>query len=504
MLRTRICWSPILSIPRLYAMKARPIISHQRPIIISLAANKCFINNSCSIPLDLRRYFASSEKRGGLITKYTLNKKYSTKVSNSSHQDTTSSREENPNLPISQASGPPLADIIIDDKLQEILRRTLWHFRAPIRYAFAYGSGVFPQSNQKLSSPDHRPKYFNASATVNNALASAPKMIDFIFGVSHTQHWHSLNLAQHRDHYSALGSLGSGAVSMVQEKLGAGVYFNPYVKVNGITIKYGVVNLDTLCTDLTNWTTLYLAGRLQKPVKILRDDPRVRSANQTNLISALRAALLLLPSEFTEYDLYTTISTISYIGDPRMNFPTENPRKVANIVGCNLPNFRKLYLPLIENLPNVCFKDFRNTGLDWISDPHINLRLIQDMDPVKRGNIVRRLPEAFRKKLYFQCQSKYKIPQIEFDTILEASNVGDEMQIKRCEGGSFEQKIASEPPENLRNELKNAIRRTVRWPSISQSFKGLLTAGVAKTWKYIGEKIRKNRLGRLDAETSAK
>jgi hypothetical protein len=26
------------------------------------------------------------------------------------------------------------------------LRQILWQFRAPIRYAFAYGSGVFPQS----------------------------------------------------------------------------------------------------------------------------------------------------------------------------------------------------------------------------------------------------------------------------------------------------------------------------------------------------------------------
>src|SRR3978361_1307305 len=174
-------------------------------------------------------------------------------------------------------------------------------------------------------------------------------MIDFIFGVSYTQHWHSLNLTQHRDHYSALGSLGSGATSWVQDKLGAGVYFNPYVTVNGTLIKYGVVNLDTLCTDLSEWTTLYLAGRLHKPVKILRDDPRVRLANQDNLIFALRTALLLLPSDFNEHQLYGTIASISYMGDPRMSLPTENPNKVANIVLNQLPNFRRLYAPLIEN-----------------------------------------------------------------------------------------------------------------------------------------------------------
>jgi Phosphatidate cytidylyltransferase, mitochondrial len=38
--------------------------------------------------------------------------------------------------------------ISIDDTLKENLRAVLWKFNAPIRYAFAYGSGVFQQANQ--------------------------------------------------------------------------------------------------------------------------------------------------------------------------------------------------------------------------------------------------------------------------------------------------------------------------------------------------------------------
>ena len=79
-------------------------------------------------------------------------------------------------------------------------------------------------------------------------------------------------------------SLGSGAVSYVQDNIGAGVYFNPYITINGTLVKYGVVNLDTLRNDLSEWTTLYLAGRLHKPVKIIRDNPKVRLANQINLM----------------------------------------------------------------------------------------------------------------------------------------------------------------------------------------------------------------------------
>lgn len=60
--------------------------------------------------------------------------------------------EDNPNYAISQFSELPHSNfgvnqhIVINDEFKEALRQILWQFRAPIRYAFAYGSGVFPQS----------------------------------------------------------------------------------------------------------------------------------------------------------------------------------------------------------------------------------------------------------------------------------------------------------------------------------------------------------------------
>lgn len=418
--------------------------------------------------------------------------------------------EDNPNYNISNFSELPHSNfgvnqhIVINDEFKEALRQILWQFRAPIRYAFAYGSGVFPQSKPSAITPSSATSIHpNAPLAVQKAQNGTPKMIDFIFGVSYTQHWHSLNLHQHRDHYSALGSLGSGAVSAVQDKWGAGVYFNPYVTVNGTLIKYGVVNLDTLCTDLSEWTTLYLAGRLQKPVKILRDDPRVRLANQVNLISALRTALLLLPPTFTELELYGTIASISYMGDPRMVLPTEDPSKVANIVGNNLHNFRRLYSPLIDNLPNVNFNDSKCSDPEWAEDPDANVRLAQDMDPVKRGNMVRRLPKAFRSKLYFQYQKKYQIPQLEFNKMLEASTDEDATSFKRREGGGFERRIASEPPEDLRAEVRGVIKKTIGWPSTSQSLKSGITAGFSRTLRYVGEKMQKYRDGQKKAAEAA-
>jgi hypothetical protein len=60
------------------------------------------------------------------------------------------------------------------------------------------------------------------------------------------------------------------------------------------TIKYGVTTIDNLCSDLLNWSTLYLAGRMHKPLRIIKDDARVRLTQQVNLTSAARAALLTM------------------------------------------------------------------------------------------------------------------------------------------------------------------------------------------------------------------
>ncbi|KAL9101673.1 MAG: hypothetical protein Q9163_003094 [Psora crenata] len=408
--------------------------------------------------------------------------------------------DENPDYSIQAFTDLPSTNfgtnqhIVIDNEFKEALRQILWRFRAPIRYAFAYGSGVFPQT--ALKPPISSALHPHPNPAISAVQGGTGKMIDFIFGVSYTQHWHSLNIHQHRDHYSAVGSLGSSLVSSIQEKWGAGVYFNPYVTVNGTLIKYGVVNLDTLCRDLSQWDTLYLAGRLQKPVKILRDDPRVRLANQVNLISAVRTALLLLPSKFTEHDLYRTIAGISYLGDPRMSLGAENLNKVGNIVKHQLPNFRRLYAPLIENLPNVSFHDPRCSSPTWVDDPDTDSTLVQDMDPTKRGNMVRRLPINFRKKLYFRYQSKFQIPELEFQKMMEQSNDEDSSRVRRKQGGAFEQRVAGDEQISLNREVSAVLTDIIKWPSYSQSVKGIITSGFGRSWRYLREKWEKNREGR--------
>lgn len=249
-------------------------------------------------------------------------------------------------------------------------------------------------------------------------------------------------------------------------------------------MKYGVVNIETLCRDLSEWDTLYLGGRLHKPVKILRDEPRVRLANQINLLSALRVALLLLPEKFSEHLLYSTIAGISYMGDIRMKLFAENPHKVQNIVSNQLPHFRKLYSPLIDQLPNVQFL----SGIVSWSDPASETILVQDMDPQRRANMVRRLPKAFRENLYFRYQRKFSIPALEFEKMVGRSP--DEERMSKKEGGEFERRIA-EDAENIHREVGNVIKSTIAWPSTVQSIKGIVTAGPTRSWRYVGEKTLK-------------
>lgn len=393
--------------------------------------------------------------------------------------------------------------MIINYELKEALRLMLRQFNAPIVYCFAYGSGVFPQedSSRSISEAEFRAVHPKPPEALVMSQKGSPKMIDFIFGVSHTQHWHSINMKQHRDHYSGIASLGSGFVSRVQD-WGAGVYFHPFVEVNGIRIKYGVTSIDNLVKDLSTWDSLYLAGRLQKPVKILRDHPQVRLANQHNLIAAVRTALLLLPPDFTESQLYSAISGISYLGDPRMSLPTENKSKVNNIVSNNMIHFRRLYAPLIKTLPNVAFVDpCRLDDEDWVLNPEANSHLQQDMDPIKRGNMVRRLPTKFRSRLYFQYQKKFALPRDEFTRMMKASSDDDG---HRRLGGEFEKRIANDDPNQLTEIVRRVIKQTVNWPSTTQTLKGPLMSGWRRTVRYLGEKFDKWKTGKHQAEEKAK
>lgn len=182
-----------------------------------------------------------------------------------------------------------------------LMQKILSNFpKTGMRLAFAYGSGVFQQHG-------------NADVSKN--------MIDFVFAVDDSVEWHQENLKHNRKHYSSLAFLGPTNISHIQERFGARIYYNTLVKCEDRVIKYGTISTRCLVDDLLDWESLYVSGRLHKPVEILHLDrtaTELTRAMTSNLQSAVHASLLLLPEEFTEMELFTTVAGLSYNGDFRM------------------------------------------------------------------------------------------------------------------------------------------------------------------------------------------
>jgi translocator assembly and maintenance protein 41 len=134
----------------------------------------------------------------------------------------------------------------------------------PIEFAFAYGSGVIAQDGYDYSKQNK---------------AELP-MLDMIFAVDDPAEWHRLNLIINRDHYSSIIPnflLSGNLLSYLQSSFGACMWYNAMINVNiqscpNRQMKYGIISKKLLINDLTNWTHLYAAGRLQKPVFILKDN----------------------------------------------------------------------------------------------------------------------------------------------------------------------------------------------------------------------------------------
>ncbi|KAL7418097.1 mitochondrial matrix Mmp37-domain-containing protein [Mrakia frigida] len=340
--------------------------------------------------------------------------------------------------------------VSLPDSTLSLLNTIVGSFKdAPIRYAFAYGSGIFSQGGPTTAGKEGG--------------GGEKPMLDFIFATTHADHFHSINMQNNPSHYPAyMRAMGSGAVSWIQEHGGAGVWFNADVPVEGVRIKYGVVTMDHLCKDLIEWQTLYLSGRMHKPIRIIKDDPRVKLANQVNLASALRVALLTLPENFSERELYTRIAGLSYGGDFRMSVPgAENPRKIHNIVDSQMDKFKGVYGRLLSELD----------GLAVVG---------QDHSPEHRASLARKLPKTLKTGI----RAKYA------DASRDQTESSAEKELWLKIGGE----------ESLGHELIRQTSQITRRPALTQSIKGIITAGPLKSLHYSWAKVGKWQKGKKELE----
>lgn len=308
----------------------------------------------------------------------------------------------------------------------------LQKFPDGIELAFAYGSGVFQQSNNNLAKDN---------------------MVDLFFIVKNPASWHKSNLEKHPDHYSFLSYFGPDAITKIQCDYGSRIYFNTLVRFEERLIKYGVLSVEDFLDDVTNWNNLYVSGRLHKPVLQLKNfqaDP-FREILKGNLESAVNTALLLLPEKFPEQDLFLTIAGLSYTGDFRMTFG-EDKNKIKNIVIPNIDAFKSLY------------KNTINKSRIQVSKEEI---CIQDVTTEHRKILLNSLPLTVKSNL-----RKFLSPP-------EGTNFSS-----MAEELSFDN-------EKCSKLLQDSVSSVVVKSSITQSLKGILTAGLSKSVIYSSAKIRK-------------
>ncbi|XP_063709305.1 phosphatidate cytidylyltransferase, mitochondrial [Culicoides brevitarsis] len=335
------------------------------------------------------------------------------------------------------------AKVLTKGNISPIYYRILSKFPLPLSFCFGYGSGVKEQLG-----------YDKATKRKN--------MIDLIYCVDNAHRWHAANLERNPEHYSALATFGSDFIASYQRSnFGARVYFNTLVPIEeeNIMIKYGVVATDDLIEDLLDWRDLYIAGRLHKPVEIVKPPTNVKLENgiNNNLKSAVHAALLLLPETFTEYEFYFCIASLSYMGDFRMTFG-ENKDKVKNIVRPQLESFQSLYAPTLKILS------------EYVRFPSID------------GLEVNCKQDCSGKAIMHHLNSLPKWP---------LRNI-----VKEWNRGKYKQdtedvlRAVAHSPE-YQSVVRRSLNAIVFQSSAKQSLKNVPTAGLGKSLKYSWAKIQK-------------
>jgi len=240
----------------------------------------------------------------------------------------------------------------------------------PVVHAFAYGSAVFPQpasssSSEPSSSPvrDGETRAPRASSPPSTSRPSG-SVVDYVLAVDAPDEWHAANMAANPSHYAAhLRLLGARSPGWIADRVGVGVHYNTLLPWPCTTMrphdgarlyKYGVVSVEALTRDLTRWSDLFVAGRMQKPTTTLTTttaafaaDASLRAASEANLRAALAAALLMLPETFSTRELHETLCGLSYEGDVRTAFGAEDVGKIPRVAAGSRAGLREMYADAI-------------------------------------------------------------------------------------------------------------------------------------------------------------
>lgn len=312
-----------------------------------------------------------------------------------------------------------------------LTHRILQRFPSNLTYCFAYGSGV-----KKQSGYDDR--------------AQKDAMIDLVICVDSTYEFHRENLKRNPRDYSLMRFLGPRLLDEYQG-YAASVYCNTLIPIDtDTTIKYGVIRTQDLRDDLVHWSHLYIAGRLHKPVETLIEPKNadLKMDIVQNRRSALRAALLMLPREFSYFELFHAIANISYHMDFRMILG-EKKDKVKNIVEPQIDAFLKLYAPNLKEMSN------------FVQVPDLTAAIDKKIKQDKSSSTTLKHLEA----LPTRCLLMFAEMHEPIERLAHTSSYG---------------------------EIVRGACGNINWESsVSQTFKNIPTAGLLKAIRYGTKKLLK-------------
>lgn len=338
--------------------------------------------------------------------------------------------------------------------MAELAAELLGHF-PEVKYAFAYGSGVF-----------HQPKLYKRGD-------DAP-MVDMIFAVDDCSSWHRENLHRNWSHYSFMRYLGPERMSRIADTLGVGVYFNTLVPIGTRVVKYGVIGRQNLMDDLQNWRHMYVAGRLHKPVSVLFGSADLRSAADQNLESAVATALLLSPRTWNLRDFLRRACSLSYLGDVRMGV-AEDSRKVHRIVEGSYDALSKLYAPHLQGpvAHAAGLLPCAGGGVAAVAD--INFR--HDTGAGATARLIAMLPQALLLRV--AALGGHPVAVAAPGATLTSDTRADVAAALAARRGG------------VRPLILSAVAATVRSSSLRQMLVGALSAGPSKSLAYVSRKLVK-------------
>jgi len=204
-----------------------------------------------------------------------------------------------------------------------------------------YGSGINLQHGQENRKPQ----------------------IDLIVVVDDLKKWHILNAKKNPQDYSFSGKLFFKYAPKKWLRSGGKITYMTYIPFNGRKYKIGTIEKEDFIRDLKGWETFYMAGRMQKPILIVRAPNEILDVIEYNRKAGLVSTKLLLgQGEYDEEYFYTILAGLSYIGDTRMGI-AENPDKVFNIVKGSFDFYHKVYGQQLEFNNGKVVVEFESTSI---------------------------------------------------------------------------------------------------------------------------------------------